>query len=154
MLDLKRQEMLYLETITALDKLIHAFIYFLPKPRDEEKFDGPEDDDEVDEQEVKRSEEKRRRRSNRIARYVQRENLLLGAAKSNKDDFSDLPEIIKRVSKTMLDIYYNIDGDVEVYIKIKKKVDELGSVLVIGRAHTDNAVARAKKIGATFMVRG
>lgn len=148
MIGSNRSEVLYLETIAALDKLVSAFIYILPTPRMEEKLEIPDEDD--DEEEYKRKEEKLRRRRARIARYVQRENLLLGATRSNTDDFSDLPEIVKRVSKTMEDVYYNMDGDVDEYIRIRKKVDELGSVLKIGRAHTDSAIERAKKIGATF----
>ena len=78
------------------------------------------------------------------------EDKLLDALKSNSDEFEDLSLITKRTAAVMQDIYYDLTGDISTLKSIKKKVEELGSILHIGRSHPEAAFRRVQMIKATF----
>lgn len=78
------------------------------------------------------------------------QNRLSDAAKSEKDNFEDLPDIIKRVSNAMREIIYDQTGDTTNLSSVRKKVDELGSIMHIGRSYPTDAVRRAKTIATAF----
>lgn len=81
------------------------------------------------------------------------EDKLLDALKSNSDEFEDLNLITKRTAAVMQDIYYDLTGDISILKSIKKKVEELGSILHIGRSHPEAALRRVQMIKATFSER-
>lgn len=81
------------------------------------------------------------------------EDKLLDALKSNSDEFEDLSLITKRTAAVMQDIYYDLTGDISTLKSIKKKVEELGSILHIGRSHPEAALRRVQMIKATFSER-
>jgi len=76
---------------------------------------------------------------------------LLEAAHSQEENFADLPMVIKRVSFVMKDIYYDMTGDTTKLADIRRKVDELGSILHIGRSYPQDALRRAKKIKSLYV---
>lgn len=78
------------------------------------------------------------------------EDKLLDALRSNSDEFEDLSLITKRTAAVMQDIYYDLTGDISTLKSIKKKVEELGSILHIGRSHPEAALRRVKAIKASF----
>ena len=81
------------------------------------------------------------------------EDKLLDALKSTSDEFEDLSLITKRTAAVMQDIYYDLTGDISTLKSIKKKVEELGSILHIGRSHPEAALRRVQMIKATFSER-
>ena len=81
------------------------------------------------------------------------EENLLDALRSNSDEFEDLNLITKRTAAVMQDIYYDLTGDISTLKSIKKKVEELGSILHIGRSHPEAALRRVQMIKATFSER-
>lgn len=80
------------------------------------------------------------------------DNRFADALRSNSEDFEDLPTIIKRVSSVMQDICFDFTGDVSTLSSIRKKVDELNSILHIGRSYPDSAMRRLKVIKSSFNV--
>jgi len=78
------------------------------------------------------------------------EEKLLDALRSNSDDFEDLGLIIKRTASIMQDIYYDLTGDTSTLQSIKKKVEELSSILHISRSHPANALRRVATIRASY----
>ena len=78
------------------------------------------------------------------------EEKLLDALRSNSDDFEDLGLIIKRTASIMQEIYYDLTGDTSTLKSIKKKVEELSSILHISRSHPANALRRVATIRASY----
>ena len=78
------------------------------------------------------------------------EEKLLDALRSNSDDFEDLGLIIRRTASIMQEIYYDLTGDTSTLQSIKKKVEELNSILHIGRSHPDGAFRRIEMIKTAF----
>jgi hypothetical protein len=78
------------------------------------------------------------------------EDNLLDALRSNSDEFEDLTLVIKRTASVMQDIYYDLTGDTSTLQSIKKKVEELNSILHIGRSHPDGAFRRIEMIKTAF----
>lgn len=78
------------------------------------------------------------------------EEKLLDALRSNSDEFEDLNLVIKRTASVMQDIYYDLTGDTSTLKSIKKKIEELGSILHIGRSHPAAAFRRVEVIKAAY----
>jgi len=78
------------------------------------------------------------------------EEKLLDALRSNSDDFEDLGLIIKRTASIMQEIYYDLTGDISTLKSIKRKVEELSSILHISRSHPANALRRVATIRASY----
>jgi hypothetical protein len=78
------------------------------------------------------------------------EEKLLDALRSNSDDFEDLGLIIRRTASIMQEIYYDLTGDTSTLQSIKKKVEELNSILHISRSHPANALRRVATIRASY----
>ena len=78
------------------------------------------------------------------------ENKLLDAIRSDSDEFEDLNLVIKRTASAMQDIYYDFTGDISTLKAIKKKTEELGSILHIGRSHPAAAFRRVEMIKAAY----
>lgn len=75
---------------------------------------------------------------------------ILEAARSNSDEWEDLPNVLWRVAIVMNNITYEFSGDVTNLVSVRKKVEELKSILHIARSYPDNAVKRAKKIAIFY----
>lgn len=84
------------------------------------------------------------------ALHEKKHERLMIAMQSEKDNFEDLPDVIKRVSGVMRDIYYDMTGDTSKLSDVRKKVDELGSILHIGRSYPRDAARRAKNISMKY----
>jgi hypothetical protein len=78
------------------------------------------------------------------------EEKLLDALRSNSDEFEDLKLVIKRTASVMQDIYYDLTGDTSTLQSIKKKIEELGSILHIGRSHPEAAFRRVEMIKGAY----
>jgi len=83
---------------------------------------------------------------------AEQERLVL-ASSCDSDDLAGLLPAIQRTARVMKDMAYDCSGDIEDLRSIARKVQELGSVLHIARAYPDQALARAKAIGASFQTK-
>lgn len=73
-------------------------------------------------------------------------DLLAAAAASKDDEFGDSTLIVKKVAAVLGDIAWDWHCDIENINFLKRRTQELGSILHIGRSYPDAAIRRASRM--------